>query len=112
MKNIIFFIALLVVTPTTLAKNAFVQVTQVEMTQELEDKRLAGKIRSTIAFERRLADTRVKVKVSSRNVIFYGRVNNTKEQQLLIEIVKLTVGESAPIQMQKLLVASADNSRT
>ena len=109
MKTLFVVIMLLTFAPKALASAAFVQINQVEMTQELKDKKLAGKIRSTIAFERVLSDVKVDVEVSQNTVIFSGSVNSSKEKALLIEIVRQTAGEDVAVSIARLSLSISKN---
>ena len=102
MKALFVVIMLLALAPDAFARAAFVQVSQLEMTQELKDKKLAGKIRSTIAFERVLADVKIKVTVRENTVIFSGSINSSKEKAVLLEIVKQTAGENVAVSLASL----------
>lgn len=99
MKALLFVIVLLIFATNALASGAFVQISQVGMTQEVKDKKLAGKIRSTIAFEKTLSDIDVHIKVRQNTVIVSGSVNSNKEKAMLMEIVKQTAGEDAAVSL-------------
>lgn len=102
MKALFIVIILLAFAPSSVARAAYVKVSQVEVTQELKDKKLAGKIRSTIAFERTLADVKVTVTVRKNTVIFSGLVNSKKEQAVLLNIVKQTGGSDVAVSLTRL----------
>lgn len=104
MKSILFLIILLAITPFSNANAAIGEANNVNLHQQIDDKKLAGMIRSTIAFERRLLDANVNVDVSASKVTFYGHVNNQLEHDLLIEIVDQIAGKAVLVLTTQLRI--------
>lgn len=105
MKAFAIFVILLFAAPSALASNAFVQISQVEMTQDTVDMRLAGKIRSTIAFEPRLASAKVVVTVRENTIFFSGFINSAKEKNALLTIARQMAGDKVFVSLDRLTFA-------
>jgi len=73
------------------------------ISQELKDKKLAGKIRSSIAFERRLSNKQLSVEVNRGTVRVTGKLHKVKEQETLWAIIHQAAGKNATLSMSNLI---------
>lgn len=72
----------------------------------VDDKKLAGRIRSTIAFNNRLYSARVKVKVKKSVVIYYGIVDSQSQYEILLEIAEQVANTNLQVDAKRLQIVS------
>jgi len=104
MKTLILLIALFVISPVSFANMDHNQTTSNGVSQKFSDKKLAGMIRSTIAFERHLSNRKIIIQVRDAVVIVSGKLSTRREHDLLISIINLTVGSDVRISIQGLVL--------
>ena len=71
-----------------------------------KDQRLAGKIRSSIAFERKLSGQNIRVTVHNCVVSVRGEVHSQQHHQLVLAIITQTAGDEVQLTAQNLKLAS------
>lgn len=92
------------------AKVPGMQKSAVEQVQK--DRRLAGMIRSSIAFERKLAGKNLTVTVHNCIVHVAGELDSERDHRLLLTVITVAAGNEVKVTTDKLHLAYAPNSRT
>ena len=97
--------AMFVVSPLSYANIAHNQTTSSGVIQNLSDMKLAGMIRSTIAFERRLSNEKITVQVRDSQVNVSGKLSTKREHDLLLSIINQIVGSDVRVSIQDLVLS-------
>jgi hypothetical protein len=86
--------------------NTTSQVASHSVSQTFSDKRIAGMIRSTIAFESRLSGREIEIQVSNAKVTVSGILGTKHEHDILLGIISHIVGSETMISIERLLLVS------
>ncbi|MFT6990588.1 MAG: osmotically-inducible protein OsmY [Paraglaciecola sp.] len=104
MKTLLLLITLFVISPVSFANMDDKQTTSNAVSQNVSDKKLAGMLRSTIAFERHLSNRKIIIQVRDAVVTVSGKLSTKREHDLLISIINLTVGSKVQVSIQGLVL--------
>jgi hypothetical protein len=104
MKTFLLLITLFVISPVSFANMDHKQTTSNGVIQNFSDQKLAGMLRSTIAFERHLSNRKIIIQVRDAVVTVSGKLSTKREHDLLISIINLTVGSKVQVSIQGLVL--------